>query len=112
VGLGLPDFSWHNIPNGEEIYQIATKLPNGHKIYQMSRVYSKCPQNISNFSIPRPSNIYPNWYFWFENLPSGNPDWVLDEKKTKNAFASTSSGKLCTDKPSPPSSAGDNENVN
>jgi hypothetical protein len=23
-------------------------------------------------SIARPSKIYPNWYFWFENKPSGN----------------------------------------
>jgi hypothetical protein len=25
------------------------------------------------FSISRPSKIYPNWDFWFENIPSGNP---------------------------------------
>jgi hypothetical protein len=25
------------------------------------------------FSIPRWSKIYPNWDFWFENRPSGNP---------------------------------------
>jgi hypothetical protein len=25
------------------------------------------------FSDPRPSRIYPNWHFWFENKPSGNP---------------------------------------
>jgi hypothetical protein len=24
-------------------------------------------------SIARPSKIYPNWDFWFENKPSGNP---------------------------------------
>jgi hypothetical protein len=24
-----------------------------------------------------PSKIYPNWYFWFENEPSGNPDQVV-----------------------------------
>jgi hypothetical protein len=23
--------------------------------------------------IARPSKIYPNWDFWFENTPSGNP---------------------------------------
>jgi hypothetical protein len=22
-----------------------------------------------------PSKIYPNWDFWFENKPSGNPAW-------------------------------------
>jgi hypothetical protein len=26
-----------------------------------------------NISKPRPSKIYPNWDFWFENKPSGNP---------------------------------------
>jgi hypothetical protein len=25
------------------------------------------------FSLPRPSQIYQNWDFWFENIPSGNP---------------------------------------
>jgi hypothetical protein len=25
------------------------------------------------FSTARPSKIYPNWDFWFENKPSGNP---------------------------------------
>jgi hypothetical protein len=24
-------------------------------------------------STARPSKIYPNWDFWFENIPSGNP---------------------------------------
>jgi hypothetical protein len=24
-------------------------------------------------SIARPFKIYPNWDFWFENMPSGNP---------------------------------------
>jgi hypothetical protein len=71
---GLPDFSWHNIPKWGKIYQIATKLPKGHKIYQMAVVYSKSPLNTPTFSIQRPSNIYPNWDFWFENIPSGNPD--------------------------------------
>jgi hypothetical protein len=27
----------------------------------------------TTFSIPRPSKIYPNWGFWYENKPSGNP---------------------------------------
>jgi hypothetical protein len=25
------------------------------------------------FSIPRPFKMNPNWDFWFENKPSGNP---------------------------------------
>jgi hypothetical protein len=39
----------------------------------MTVKYSKWPKNISAFSILRPSKIYPNWDFWFENKPSGNP---------------------------------------
>jgi hypothetical protein len=39
----------------------------------MAVIYSKWPKNIPNFSIPRPSKIYPNWDFWFESKPSGNP---------------------------------------
>jgi hypothetical protein len=36
-------------------------------------IYSKWPKNFQTFSIPRPSKIYPNCDFWFENVPSGNP---------------------------------------
>jgi hypothetical protein len=52
----------------------------------MTTKYTKWPKNISNghkidqmvlklpiFSIARPFKIYPNWDFWFENKPSGNP---------------------------------------
>jgi hypothetical protein len=28
---------------------------------------------MPRFSIARPSKIYPNWDFGFENKPSGNP---------------------------------------
>jgi hypothetical protein len=30
-------------------------------------------KNMPTFSIPKPFKIYPNWDFWFENKPSGNP---------------------------------------
>jgi hypothetical protein len=39
----------------------------------MAVKYSQMALNIPTFSIPTPSKIYPNWDFWFENLPSGNP---------------------------------------
>jgi hypothetical protein len=39
----------------------------------MAVKYTKWPQNIPTSSIARSSEIYPNWYFWFENKPSGNP---------------------------------------
>jgi hypothetical protein len=72
------------------------------KAYQNSKICTKLPQNIPNahniyirygrtileifhqiyvptFSITRTSKIYPNYYFWSENIPSGNPglDWLL-----------------------------------
>jgi hypothetical protein len=46
---------------------------DGHKKSQISTKYSKLPNNIKRFSNIRPSKIYPNWDFWFENKPSGNP---------------------------------------
>jgi hypothetical protein len=52
---------------------ITTNWPNGHKLYQMAIKYSNRPYNIT-FSVSRSSKIYPNWDFWFENKPSGNPD--------------------------------------
>jgi hypothetical protein len=53
--------------------KITTTLPNGHKTYQMGVKYTKRRWNIPTFSILRPSKIYPNWDFWFENVPSCNP---------------------------------------
>jgi hypothetical protein len=49
------------------IFQMARNL------YQMAVKYSKWSKNIPTFSIPKPSKIYPNCDFWFENKPSGNP---------------------------------------
>jgi hypothetical protein len=47
-------------------------------MYQMVIKYSKCQIHfvhmyVSAFSNLRPTNIYPNLDFWFENKPSGNP---------------------------------------
>jgi hypothetical protein len=41
--------------------------------YQTAIIYSKWASNIPTFSILRPSKIYPNWDFWFENISFGNP---------------------------------------
>jgi hypothetical protein len=46
---------------------------------------TKRPLNVPTFSIPRPSKIFPNWDFWFENIPSGNPDLQLDSGQTSSA---------------------------
>jgi hypothetical protein len=35
--------------------------------------YTNRQKYIPRFSIARPSKIYPNSDFWFENKPSGNP---------------------------------------
>jgi hypothetical protein len=68
------------IPKPGKMYQMNTKctewsenIPNVCKISQMSVKYSKWPKNMSTCSNLRPSKIYPNWDFWFEKKPSGNP---------------------------------------
>jgi hypothetical protein len=43
--------------NGK-IYQMTT-IPKGCKLYHMAVKYSKRSQNITKYSIPRPSNFYP-----------------------------------------------------
>jgi hypothetical protein len=45
------------IPNGLKMFKMDINILNEHKIYQ-------------HF----PFQKYPNWYFWYENIPSGNPD--------------------------------------
>jgi hypothetical protein len=73
IFLGTTYQNVKNIPNNHKIFKMATKytkwpqnIPNGHKIYQMATKYIK-------YTIARPSKFYPNWDFWFENMPSGNP---------------------------------------
>jgi hypothetical protein len=39
----------------------------------MAVIHSKRPNNVITIPIPRSSKICPNWDFWFENIPSGNP---------------------------------------
>jgi hypothetical protein len=73
---GLPDFSTQNVPKQRKMCQIATKLTNGHicdvlngrNIFQMiQRIYQPFP-----FQGPM-HKVNPEWDFWFENIPSGNP---------------------------------------
>jgi hypothetical protein len=56
--LGTTYQNGENIPNGH--------LPIGSKIYQMVIKYT----NFFNYKTPK---IYPKWYIWVENTPSGNP---------------------------------------
>jgi hypothetical protein len=61
------------IPNEHKMYQIVIKYP------KLSVKYSKWPQTISTVSRLRPSKIFPNWDFWFENNKrSGNPAAGVD----------------------------------
>jgi hypothetical protein len=59
--------------NWAKIYQIATKLPKHHKMYQMGIIYSKWPKSKPKVFHSKALKISPNWDFWFENIPSGNP---------------------------------------
>jgi hypothetical protein len=64
----LPDLSWYNIPKREKYTNFPQAIPNGYEIYQMAVKSTKSPVAI-------PSKIYQNFYFWFENIPSGNPEY-------------------------------------
>jgi hypothetical protein len=66
-------FYWNNIPKREKIYQVTIKytkwsqnIPSGRKIDQIAIKYT-------NIFLATPSKIYPNWDFWLENMPPGNP---------------------------------------
>jgi hypothetical protein len=58
-----------------KIKKMPQNRPNGHKINRHLQL--------------KPSKIYPNWDFGFENMPSGNPglmssfralkDWKINE---------------------------------
>jgi hypothetical protein len=55
-----------NIPNHHNITQWPNSILNVHRIFQKALTYL-------TFSHLRPSKICPNWDFWFEKEPSGNP---------------------------------------
>jgi hypothetical protein len=57
-----------NIPNDHTLYQIPIKYK-----YQMAGKFDQMAIKYTKYTIARPSKIYPNWDFWFETIPSGNP---------------------------------------
>jgi hypothetical protein len=72
----------------------AKNAPNAHKIYQTVNNYPNRRQNItdgSTFSNQRRSKIYPNWDFWLENEPSGNPGTASRAEECGNKFRSENS---------------------
>jgi hypothetical protein len=49
-------------------------IPNGHKIYEMAvHKTDQLAFKFTNIFHLGHSKIYPNYDFWFENTPSGNP---------------------------------------
>jgi hypothetical protein len=59
-------------------------LSNGHKLYQIAINHTKWPFNMLTSFIARPSKLYPNRDFWFENMPSGNPACMFHDGRFKN----------------------------
>jgi hypothetical protein len=55
-----------------KIYQMIIKHTQWQPNIPNCLKYSKWPQNESTNPIARPSKIYPNLDFWFENISSGN----------------------------------------
>jgi hypothetical protein len=55
--------------------KMTLNTPNCHKIYQMTITSTKWPKNIHTklFHFKTLQN-FPNWDFWCEDIPSGNPD--------------------------------------
>jgi hypothetical protein len=58
-------------------------IPNDRKLFQMAVNY------INTFYNLRPSKIYPNLDFWFENKKSGNPGFGDKNVVVKTASCDT-----------------------
>jgi hypothetical protein len=58
----LPDYSWYKIPKREKYTELPRSTTKDRKsVYKIIQPLSA-----------RPSKIYPNLDFWFENKPSAN----------------------------------------
>jgi hypothetical protein len=82
-----------NIPKRKNITKLPQNTPNGHKLYQKDIKYSRW-----SFSIPRPTKVYPNWDFRYENKPSGisgqESKRRYKAKKTTGTFAVAKTSKM------------------
>jgi hypothetical protein len=47
----------------------------GKNITKRGEIYQMAIKYIQRSAIARHSKIYPKWDFWFENIPSGIPDF-------------------------------------
>jgi hypothetical protein len=56
---------------------MANTYTNDRKIDQMTLKYTNIFQ----------CKIYPNWYFWFENMPSGNPAINIESQHLSTTFS-------------------------
>jgi hypothetical protein len=79
----------HGTKTGKNVPTQQT-VPIGQKISQMFLKHSKWSKIISTLSNLRPSKIYPNWDFWFENKPSCNPAERRDYDCREKHFLSIS----------------------
>jgi hypothetical protein len=95
---GLPDLSWFVIPKPEKMYQMNTKCSQ-----ESVKYYNRMKWNISIFSKLRHSEIYPNWNFWLENKPSGNPAQGPENATTCLTPFLFTIMKICAHTYSPPS---------
>jgi hypothetical protein len=71
----LPDFFGAIDQNGKKITKWRRTITSGREPYQKVVKRSEWPLNIPTMTIPRLFKTFPNWDFWFENIPSGNPDF-------------------------------------
>jgi hypothetical protein len=64
------------------------KTPNDRTMNIYMYKISIC-MYVQIFSFASPSKKYPNWDFWYENIPSGNPDYKLRYKNRCNLYLET-----------------------
>jgi hypothetical protein len=65
-------------------YQNSEKYTKVSQLNLIDKIFTHNIPNDKNpptFSILKPSKIYPNWDFWFENIPSGNHAVVFCEEE-------------------------------
>jgi hypothetical protein len=61
---------------GATRHQSWEKIPNDYKVCLFAITYTKHAKwlyMIPPFSIPSPANIFPNFDFWYSNIPSRKP---------------------------------------